>query len=87
VKKRLGKRNANGKEIWVIDNSGLFRYELRVVVPEDPVLCGEVMKLYYNNPLAGYYGVEKTLELLRRSWYWENMEINIRVYYKEYDIC
>jgi hypothetical protein len=70
-----------------MDNSGLFRYELRVVMPEDPVLREEVIKLYYNDPLAGYYGVEKMLELLRRSWYWENMETDIRIYYKEYNIC
>ena len=87
AKKRLGKRNANGKEIWAMDNSGLLRYKSRVVIPEDPALYGEVMKLHYNDPLAGHYGVEKTLELLRRSWYWENMETDIRVYYKEYNIC
>ena len=52
-----------------MDNSGLFRYELRVIIPEDPVLCEEVIKLYYNNPLAGHYGIEKILEFLKRSWY------------------
>jgi hypothetical protein len=70
-----------------MDNSGLLRYESRVIIPEDPVLRGEIIKLHYNDPLAGHYGVEKTLELLKRSWYWENMETDIRVYCKEYDIC
>ena len=87
AKKRLGKRNANGKEIWAMDNSGLLRYESRVVVPEDPALRGEVMKLHHDDPLAGHYGVEKTLELLRRSWYWENMETDVRAYCKECDVC
>ena len=67
MKKRLSKRNTNGKEIWIMDNSGLFRYKSRVIIPEDPVLYREVIKLYYNNPLVGYYGIEKILEFLRRS--------------------
>jgi hypothetical protein len=70
-----------------MDNSGLLRYESRVVVPEDPALRGEVMKLHHDDPLAGHYGVEKTLELLRRSWYWENMETDVRAYCKECDVC
>ena len=70
-----------------MNNSSLFRYESRVIIPEDPVLYREVIKLYYNNPLAGHYGIEKTLEFLKRSWYWENIKTNIRVYYKECDIC
>jgi hypothetical protein len=37
--------------------------------------------------MAGYYRVEKTLELLRRSWYWENIEGDICDYYREYNIC
>ena len=49
-----------------MDNSGLFRYESRVIILEDPVLYREVMKLYYNNPLIGYYRIEKILELFKR---------------------
>ena len=37
--------------------------------------------------MAGYYRVEKTLELLRRSWYWENMEGDVCDYYRECDVC
>ena len=69
-----------------MDNSGLFRYKSRVIIPEDSVLYREVIKLYYNNPLVGYYKVEKILEFLKRSWYWENIETNIYIYYKEYNI-
>jgi hypothetical protein len=87
VKKRFNKRNTNRKEIWIMDNSGLLRYKSRVIIPENPVLYEEVIKLYYNDPLAGYYRIEKILEFLKRSWYWENIETDIRIYYKEYNIC
>jgi hypothetical protein len=86
VKQRLGKRDAEGSQIWSSD-SGLLRYHSRIVVPDDPALRQEVMKLHHDDPLAGHYGVEKSLELLRRSWYWENMETDVRDYCRECDVC
>jgi len=49
-----------------MDNSGLFRYELRVIILENPVLYKEIIKFYYNNPLIEYYKIEKILEFFRR---------------------
>ena len=49
-----------------MNNSGLFKYELRVIILEDLVLYKEVIKFYYNNPLIRYYRVEKILEFLKR---------------------
>ena len=66
MKKRFSKRNTNRKEIWIIDNSGLFRYELRVIILENPVLYKEIIKFYYNNPLIEYYKIEKILEFFKR---------------------
>jgi transposase InsO family protein len=86
LKNRLGKRDANGEDIWTFE-SGILKYHSRAVVPDDPALRQEVMKLHHDDPLAGHYGIEKTLELLRRSWYWENMEIDVRNYCKECDVC
>jgi hypothetical protein len=50
-----------------MDNSGLLKYEFKVVMLKDLTLREEVMKLHYNDPLIRYYKVEKTLELLKRS--------------------
>ena len=49
-----------------MDNSGLFRYELRVIILENPVLYKEIIKFYYNNLLVKYYRIEKILEFLKR---------------------
>ena len=67
MKKRLGKRNTNREEIWLINKSGLLKYDLRVIIPKDPALYNKVIKLHYNDSLAGHYGIEKTLELLKVS--------------------
>jgi hypothetical protein len=45
------------------------------------------MKLHHDDPLAGHYGVDKTLELLRRSYYWEKLNDDVRQYCKECNIC
>ena len=86
LKKRLGKRDASGELIWTHDEN-LLRFHSRVVVPDDPALRAQVMNLHHDDPLAGHYGVDKTLELLKRSWYWENMETDVRLYCRECDIC
>ena len=66
---RLGKRTVEGEDIWSIDDQGLLRWHSRTYVPDDPALKAEVMKLYHDDPLAGHFGVDKTLELLRRNYY------------------
>jgi hypothetical protein len=38
-----------------------------IIVLKDLALYNKVIKLYYNNPLAGHYRVEKTFKLLKRS--------------------
>jgi hypothetical protein len=50
-----------------MDNSGLLKYKSRVVMLEDLALREEVMKLHHDDPLTRHYGIEKTLELLKRS--------------------
>jgi hypothetical protein len=66
MKQRLSKRDTKGSQIWSSD-LGLLRYYSRIIIPDNSALCQEVMKLHYNDPLVGYYSIEKSLELLRRS--------------------
>jgi len=67
VEKRSGKRTPSGDVIWQKDDAGLVRYRSRIVVPDDPALRDEVMTLHYDDPLAGHFGVSKTLELLLKN--------------------
>jgi len=67
MKKRFNKRNINKKETWIIDNSSLFKYELRAIILKNLVLYKQVIKLYYNNPLIKYYKIEKIFKFLKRS--------------------
>ena len=46
----------------------LFR-EKQIVVPQQRVLIDELLHVYHDDELAGHWGRDKTLELLRRKFY------------------
>ena len=56
-------------------------------MPYDPALRAEVVKLHHDDPLAGHFGVDKTLELIRRAYYWGGLEDDVRDYIRECDVC
>jgi hypothetical protein len=49
-------------------------------VPLELALRAELLKTYYDDPLAGHFGRAKTLELLVRSYYWLNIEQDVKEY-------
>jgi len=54
---------------WKIGHHGLLLYKDRVYIPSNPAICAELLQRYYNDPLAGYFGINKTTALLRRKYY------------------
>ena len=65
----------------------MLLYRSRIVVHNDQAVRQEVLRLYYNNPLAGHFGVNKTTNLIRRTYFWEHMDKDIREYIRECNIC
>lgn len=53
---------------WTIAEDRVLLYDGRLYVP--PSLHISLIQRYHDNPLAGHFGVEKTLDLLRRYYYW-----------------
>jgi hypothetical protein len=37
----------------------------------------EILRLYYDDPFIGYFGINKTMDLIYRHFYWENIEGNV----------
>jgi hypothetical protein len=50
-------------------------------------LIQELLYLYYNNQLAGHWGVDKTKELLKRKFYWPGLVSDVREYVATCSIC
>ncbi len=50
------------------------------------VIYSELISRHYNNPLAGYFGREKTQELIAKKYYWPMLQRDVKAYVKDYDV-
>ena len=55
-------------------------------MPYNPAFKAKVVKLHYDDPLVGHFGVNKTLELIRRIYYWGGLKDDVRNYIRECDV-
>jgi len=56
-------------------------------VPHDDALRVELMQTHHDDPLAGHYGVDKTLELLTRNYYFPGIHSYVKKYVASCDLC
>src|SRR5215471_4800150 len=58
----------------------LLLHDNLIYVPHDDALRVELMQTHHDDPLAGHYGVAKTLELLMRNYYFPKMHKYVKKY-------
>ena len=56
-------------------------------MPPERVLRSEVIQTHYDDITAGYFGVTKTLELVRRKYFWIRLKRDIKEYITSYTKC
>jgi len=66
---------------------GLLLHDNLVYVPHDDALRVELMKMHHDDPLAGHYGIGKTLELLLRNYYFPGIHSYVKKYVSTCDSC
>ena len=59
----------------------------RIFVPDDISLRYKIIYEYHDAPIQGHFGRVKTLERVRRHYYWPGMEQTIDAYIKSCDRC
>ena len=59
----------------------------QVVVPADLELRARQLALYHDSPVKGHLGGSKTLAVIRRHWWWRNLEEDVTKYVKACDEC
>jgi hypothetical protein len=74
---------AGAKPAWTIDHDGLMRYQGKAYVPPEGALRMEILRRNHDDPLAGHFGFRKTLELVKRKYYWPRMDQEIKKYTDE----
>ena len=75
----------NRKEYHV--QGGLLHKEGRVVIPKDPAVCSQVLRMHHNDPLAGHFGKDKTTKLVERKYWWPDIKKDVAEYVKYCAVC
>ena len=65
----------------------LFTRSGKMYIPEDQDLWMKIVCLHHNTPIPGHPGMEKTLELMRRSYTWPGMPTLVKDYVSRCDRC
>ncbi len=47
----------------------------------------ELISRHHNNPLACYFGIEKTRKLIAKKYYWPMLRQDVKAYVKGCDVC
>ncbi|XP_058879681.1 uncharacterized protein LOC131737088 [Acipenser ruthenus] len=68
---------------WVTPTSGETRWQL--VVPE--ALKSEILRAVHGTPGVGHFGVNKTLQRLRQSYYWSRCRRDVENHCRRCDHC
>lgn len=81
-----------GKDIeWVaeyeIQPNGLICKGSQIVVPPDDEIKTQIVQANHDAPLAGHPGPAKTIELVKRRFYWPDMDTWITEYVQSCDEC
>ena len=51
------------------------------------IIKTELINKHHDDQLAGYFGIDKTQELVAKKYYWETFRHNVEVYVRDCDIC
>jgi len=62
-----------GLEHYSLEND-MVTYERRLYIPDNNSLKWKVTYQCHDAKVAGHFGQDKTLELMKRHYYWPNME-------------
>ena len=55
-------------------------------MPLDPAVRTELLQIYHDNALAGYFSKKKTLDLLSRKYYYLSMNTDVIDYISTYNL-
>ena len=66
----------------VVDTQGRI-----YVLKDNEIRTTTHLRDMHDSPMAGHFGMDKTLELLQRRWYWKGMQRDVREYVRTCATC
>ena len=64
---------------------GVLQYQGLPYVPE--IIRSKVISRHHDDPLAGYFGIDKTRELVGRKYHWPSLRKDVENYVRGCDVC
>ena len=77
----------NSDTCWSVDDQGLLCYDDCIWVPDSDDLCLQILLNNHDHPIAGHYGQNKTLDLVRRNYTWPGIRSFVKNYCKSSTNC
>src|SRR5271155_3621952 len=81
------KEKAQVRNFELRNNRIYLKKDQRLAIPFNKQLRTHILKEHYNIKIAGYFGIDKTIEATTRLYYWPKMGKDIKKYIQMYDIC
>ena len=66
-------------------NNGILFRKGKVWIPNDPGLRMKIMEAEQDSHVAGHMGMDKTIEMVDRNFYWPEMAKNIEDYVRSFE--
>ena len=79
-------KKGSTQEEWK-EGDGIIVIKGRIYVPQDSQLRHDIVHAHHDSPVAGHPGRWKTLDLVKRSYWWPGMSRYISKYVKGCDAC
>ena len=73
--------------VWTIDKQGLLRKAGKVYVPKIAPLRQELLRRNHDDPAAGHFGKNRTIEVLKRKYAWPEVYKDSKEYVETCDVC
>jgi len=83
---RLRESGKKMPDKW-IEKAGLLYCKNCLYIPEDEALQTEIAHGCHDSLVAGHVGLEKTIEIVTRDFYWKGLAEWIRDYVRSCDEC
>ena len=81
-----GRKARKPGEVLEIKDGLLYRMGI-LWIPEDGKLIGIILELEHNSKIAGHMGQDKTIELIRRNFWWPGVDKRIVDYVRSCPEC
>ena len=79
------KIRAEGLKDDYAEVDGVLHHQGLLFVPD--AIQTELISRYHDDPLAGYFSIDKTKDLVGRKYYWPSLRKDIEAYVKGCDVC